>query len=267
MNHGLRLATDPAYRTLRREARELRRHRETTQRIVAASAAVLWDATKGSVAAGPFKGRRYIQVSEGSAWAPKLSGTYELELNPVIGQIIASGATRIIDIGAAEGYDAVGLAWKLPQARMIAFEAVEEAHPLIQELATANAVASRLSVRGFCTPETLAGVLFDDERSVVICDVEGAEAGLLDPQRAIGLRKAHILVELHPWVSDGIGQRLRDRFEPTHSIAEISTSPRTMTDWPAALVTALAPAAALACMDEMRPCPMTWFWICPRQAG
>src|SRR5688572_8039088 len=39
------------------------------------------------IIAGPFRGLSYLRCSSGSAWLPKLLGTYELELAPTIEEL------------------------------------------------------------------------------------------------------------------------------------------------------------------------------------
>jgi hypothetical protein len=60
---------------------------------------------------GPFRGMKYSRDSLLSRnGIPILFGSYELELHTVIEEAIAKRFERIIDIGCAEGYYAVGLA-------------------------------------------------------------------------------------------------------------------------------------------------------------
>src|SRR5262245_2169669 len=63
---------------------------------------------------GPFAGMAYLDgVSEGSFIA-RLLGVYEAELHPHLDAIMADGIDCVIDIGCAEGYYAVGLAYRYP---------------------------------------------------------------------------------------------------------------------------------------------------------
>ena len=71
-----------------------------------------------------------------------------------------------------------------------------------------------------------------------------------------------VLVEVHPWAAESLAEVLRRRFKATHDIREYVTRPRTMEDLPAPFAT-LPDSVALACMDEARPCPMTWLWMTP----
>src|SRR5437660_11467263 len=81
--------------------------------------------TANQVRQGPFAGMRYIDRAIGSAYLPKLLGTYECELAAIIEEVCARGPRLIIDLGAAEGYYAVGLALRNPQARVVGFEQLE----------------------------------------------------------------------------------------------------------------------------------------------
>jgi hypothetical protein len=80
--------------------------------------------TRGRVHSGPFAGMRWISSAPDCAriHIPKLLGIYERELNPYIDQACALNFSRIVDVGAAEGYYAVGMALRNPHARVIAFE-------------------------------------------------------------------------------------------------------------------------------------------------
>jgi hypothetical protein len=54
------------------------------------------------VHAGPFVGMNYVNRSCGSAYLPKLPGTYERELIGCVEQACALQFALIVDIGAAE---------------------------------------------------------------------------------------------------------------------------------------------------------------------
>jgi hypothetical protein len=234
-------------------------HRGRVRRIVAARASELWAQSGGRVMSGPFAGMRYLGEAFASAWAPKLLGTYEMELAPIIEAAIARQPQRIIDIGAAEGYYAVGLAWRIPEARVRAFEAGEIGRKLLIVLARENGVADRCEVQGYCTLELLGDVLQDGALTLLICDVEGAEFAILDPSALPGLARADLLVELHPWGHERSTERMRELFENTHEIEEIRTRPRSPDDRPPGAQFPTSCAAAL--MDEMRPCEMVWLWL------
>src|SRR5467141_3956003 len=190
--------------------------------------------TNGRIPCGPFAGMRYVGNAAGNAHThiPKLLGIYERELNPYIEQACALNFPLIVDIGAAEGYYAVGMALRNPQARVIAFEMQATERSELAEAARLNAVTDRLEIRGKCEPEDLERVLADAPRPFVICDAEGYEAMLIDPGAVPSLRHASILVELHEFVENGISEKIRERFMTTHKITHIWQQERTPADFP-----------------------------------
>ncbi len=209
---------------------------------------------------GPLKGLKYSGAAIGSALAPKLLGCYEKELQDICEEIVRLQPHHVIDIGAAEGYYAVGLALRCPRAKVTAFELTEDGRRLLGEMARHNGV--HLDIRGACEPEGLRAVLAQVGKTVVICDCEGYEKVLLDPVDLPALGSCWILVELHEFACPGIGQTLKDRFSSTHSIDEIQAVERTADDFP--LKTRWTPEKYLRwIVSENRPGPMSWLWLRP----
>ena len=243
--------TDAGYR---RQTLALRRLRRLRQRAMPA----IWKQTAGVVTTGPFRGMRYLRSWRGHPFPQKLLGTYEKELEPAIHAICARGYDTAIVIGAGEGYYACGLALRLPTVRVTAFEAVDELHAAIRDIAAANGLTGRIDVRGRCTPADLRDALADG--GLVVCDVEGFEGELLDPDRLPALRRTDVLVEVHDAIEPGVSQALSDRFQATHVVEPIAQQPRTLADLPAGIV--LEPTLALAAMSEGRGAATTnWLWM------
>jgi predicted O-methyltransferase YrrM len=223
--------------------------------------------TGSTVAAGPFVGLKYGGVSQGSAYIPKLLGIYERELTPQVAEIVSLHPRLIVDIGAAEGYYAVGLARLLPEARVIGFEMEASGREALSAMAARNAVAERVEVRGKCEPHDLVAALGHEDSAVVICDVEGYEEVLLDPAAVPRLANAAILVELHDFLVPGLRETIRERFAASHEITLITQEPRTRQDFPwRTLGTALLPNAYLDwAVSEWRPVVMEWYWMVPKR--
>lgn len=225
-------------------------------------AVVTWK-THSRVHLGPFKGMQYIRHAvqvQSSAYCPKLLGTYEQELHPVVESLRAqSPYQQVINIGAGEGYYAVGLALHLPQIQLTAFEADSNSRTILSRMAHANGVASRLAIREFCTLSLLQEELGNLGRTLVVCDVEGGEQELLDPSSIPALTNADILVELHDFIIPGISDEIRQRFTRTHHIMDIPAQPRQLRDWPASL--SLPQAYRRTALSEYRPGGMRWFWM------
>lgn len=173
---------------------------------------------------GPFAGMRYVPEAAGSSLLPKLLGSYEAELHQTLATIIGSGSRTIIDVGCAEGYYAVGLALKMPGARVFAYDIDPRARRLCEELARVNGVSERVVVGKECDREQLEKSL--DDRSLVICDCEGYELELLDPGRVLKLYVSDVLVELHDFIDRTISPTIISRFARTHDISLVSSLDR-----------------------------------------
>lgn len=221
----------------------------------------------GRVAGGPFTGMRYIRGSVGSAYVPKLLGMYERELNDAVEQVCAKKVDLIVDIGAAEGYYAVGLARRNPQARVIAFEMEEKGRAALAEMTRLNEVQDRVEIRGKCEVADLRAVLAGADRALVVCDAEGYEEKLLDPDAVPALRRAYILAEMHDFISRGITEKISERFSKTHTVVRIWQEERSRLELPfRTLGTMLLPRRYLDwAVSEWRPEQMSWLWMVPHE--
>jgi len=217
-----------------------------------------------------FRGMKYVGQAVGSALGPKLLGTYEMELRSKIEAICAAGYSHIIDVGAAEGYYAVGLATRSSASKVTAFETSETGRALMAEMARANGVSDRVMIRGHCDVGELTGALGSGEETFLLMDCEGAEAELLDPRAIPALVRVDILVEIHDFKVPGVGALLRGRFEPSHSIEEIPARARSVRDAPV-LISGLAAIFGderiESALNEGRPAPMSWLHLKQRVEG
>jgi len=232
--------------------------------------------TKGVVLHGPFAGLRYgsdLDTSSGGL-VPKLLGTYEKELHPILSLLQSKQIAFLINIGSADGYYAVGLARNLPRLSVIAFELTQRGRLMTQSMGLRNGVNERIDVRGGCDPAALSSALegVEPRRTLVLCDVEGYEDVLLDPALVKSLRECWLLVEVHDAKVPGVSRRLQSRFDETHRIDTIWQERRTVDDWPAGTETArLADEDLEVAISEGRPVrdgetPMCWFYMIPRVA-
>ncbi len=188
--------------------------------------------TNDTVASGPFKGMKYVEGSVGSRLLPKFLGTYEMELVPTMQRIFKQNFNLIIDVGSAEGYYAVGMAMKNPQAHVIGFESEVRGRELMKKMAELNGVAGRVSAAGFCDTEGLAVSIAENKKCLVMMDIEGGERELLDNVLIPKLNKCYILVEAHECVVPGIEDVIKERFSKTHNITEIKERIRNKEDFP-----------------------------------
>jgi hypothetical protein len=215
---------------------------------------------------GPFRGLRYPEAAAtGSALPPKLLGSYEMELVQVWESVLQKSYTEIVDIGSAEGYYAVGLGLKFPQARIFAFDADAAANRLCAEMARLNGVADRLTLGGFCNEKILLGLDLR-ERALILCDCEGFEKELFTPAAARFLARHDLVIEVHDLLDREIATALRERFGATHDILAVESiddAKKVRTRSYPELDSCDA-ATRLFLLSENRHATMEWFYLASR---
>ena len=214
--------------------------------------------------AGPFVGLRYPSRSAvGSALIPKLLGSYEQELHPIVNRFISRNYDAVYDVGCAEGYYAVGLARLLPSARVFAYDVVAEARELCTAMAALNDVADRVDVRNRCDPTELQAIRAG--RALILCDCEGYERDLFNPVTAQAVARHDLLIEVHDFIRPFTSHYLRQTFAATHRVEVVRSVPDMLrpTVYPQAELGRLSNDAQIALMSELRPAAMTWFWLTP----
>ena len=59
-----------------------------------------------------------------------------------------------------------------------------------------------------------------------MCDIEGAERELLDPEQYPALRRMDVIVELHDCLVPGLSQLIPERFAASHDITLVKQAGR-----------------------------------------
>jgi len=220
----------------------------------------------GRVATGPFAGMRYVERAFCSQLIPKLVGCYEQELFPVLEEIRVLRPRCIVDVGAAEGYYAVGLLHAGFCERVHAFELDAGSRALIGQLREKNGIApARLTIAAACDLAALNTALAETRAEVVIMDVEGFETILVEPLRVAALAHVHLLVEIHEFVLPQLSAILTERMSPTHNVVRIDAQPRGSAALPTGHALRRYPEALVRiAVHEERPPGMHWLWMKPR---
>jgi hypothetical protein len=219
-----------------------------------------------TVAGGPFRGMRYHGDAVCGAAAPKIMGVYEIELAPVLRKWSAIPFRHVINAGAAEGYYAVGCAMRWPHATVTAFESNQEGRRLLTRNVELNGLQTHVNVIGRCSQDELQAAIPSGQPCLIIMDVEGAEGELLNPRNVPGLADSHIIVEIHDFIDERLGDLVLSQLQSTHVVEEVRTRKRVFLDfhepraaWRRLLLLPYLKQYA----DELRPGPMRWFCCSP----
>lgn len=170
---------------------------------------------------GPFQGMKYPQAESlpGSLY-PKLLGSYEREIQPVVETTCHRSYAHIINIGCGDGYYAVGYAMRVPSATVHAYDLDPGALDACQRMARANHVERRVVVGSSFTIETLTSFPFAG-KALVVCDCEGCEKALFTEDGVRAVADHDLLIEVHDFVDPEISSLLRQAFQRTHHLEVI----------------------------------------------
>jgi hypothetical protein len=181
---------------------------------------------------GPFAGMCWGTRAVGSELPPKLLGTYEMELAAIIERLPVFDL--VIDIGAAEGWYAVGLLHRKIAQKVVAFELTEQGRTACQDNARRNAVAEQLEIRGKCDVAELQHLLGSppraDFRVLIVSDCEGFESELFSGRVLELCRKAHLIIETHELLVPGTHKRLARELAVSHEITHLRPMRRSAAD-------------------------------------
>ncbi len=207
-----------------------------------------------NIQAGLFEGMKYLPDCAEGCYLPKLLGCYEAELAPYFLAASQRPYQAVLNIGCSEGFYAVGLARLMPQVQVFAYDTNLPAHAQCRQLADQNGVGDRVFIDGLFQPADFQK--FADRKTLVLCDIEGGEEQLLDPQQASALTQMDIIVELHDGFAPNIQELITQRFEATHQISIVPHQLRHINLPP--LVAAWGSLDQLLTISEWRAFPTPW---------
>ena len=215
---------------------------------------------------GVFRGLKYpAEKSVGSVLIPKLLGSYEQELQPLLQRLVTRNYSEIVDIGCAEGYYANGLGRLFPASKIFAYDTNPEGIRLCRLMAQANQIEDRIVTGSFCDVAVLQKLPLT-RRALVVSDCEGYEKHLFTPETVRKLINHDVLIEVHDMVDITISAQLRTVFQATHDleiIQSVDDIKKAQTyDYPELAAFNLAQRKIL--LAEHRATIMEWFYFSPR---
>jgi hypothetical protein len=224
-----------------------------------------WLAEHGPVVqGGPFAGLRYHDNSVEGCYLPKVMGTYEAELFGVLQSLPGRGYRKVLNIGCADGYYAVGLARLLGDVPVWCCDIDPKAIAATRALAAANDVAGRVSVNEMLfRPGDFSSHAGPD--TLVFIDIEGAEDELLAGPAPAALAACDLIVEAHDCFIPGLSENLAERFAATHEV-EVLTRRNLALNLPEATSSWSDTDRALA-TSEWGSGPTPWLWMRARGAS
>lgn len=227
----------------------------------------LLEKLEGRVALGLFTGMRVTgeQPWDDGNLGPKLLGTYEACLRPWFKDALRRKPSRIINVGCAEGYYAVGLSLLAPDADTV----VTDTSAACLRACTSNAKLNgiKMLAGGEITPGILSAML--PAASLLVMDCEGGEEKLLDPDLCPALAQSDVIVECHDFMyRRDISETIRSRLLPTHDVYVVHDAHLPSHAFTEAMqhpaLSDFADTDKLTLVNEMRPDGAIWIYALRR---
>ena len=176
-----------------------------------------------------------MQISPVAWWdqtdlASKILGFYELEVLNVLSQVDRSRYRYFVDLGAADGYYAIGAMRAGVFQKTFCFEMSGRGREVIRANAALNNVSESVAVFGYADQrfyESLPEVQLS--ATVILIDIEGGEFDLLTDELLFRLKDSMLVIELHEFmVDDGSAKlkRLVDKLEKIYKLKWLTTGAR-----------------------------------------
>lgn len=215
---------------------------------------------------GSFKNLKLSNMRWGSHdKAAMLLGTYEYEVLIEI-ERAAINKEIFVDIGAADGYFAVGAVFSSLYTKSICFEISGDGRASIAMNALENNVLDKVEILGEATTDSLLEILInnDPKKLFLLCDIEGGEFELFTPEILEALSESTILIEIHDF-SDEFKKsflKLKENALQHFHIREIMQESRNPNL--SAVSSGLHDDDKWLLMSEGRARAMTWLLLSPK---
>jgi hypothetical protein len=184
---------------------------------------------------GAYKGLRLPNHKWGILDKPAMYlGLYEIEVTEELVKLSKTGRRTLVDVGAADGFHALGALINNDFTTCYAFESDPESQFRLQKNADANSLSGRLSIYGKADANFLDVLNIDLSKSVFLFDIEGGEWSLLTRSLFRSLSLSVLIVEIHLWdqeANTALEQLLGFSIH-THSHNFLETGPRDLSTIP-----------------------------------
>lgn len=240
-NHGLQHALDLARNSLAFDI--LKAKQDSNQRRFRLSSKIAQQ-FNNTVGAGPFAGMKFVPNSwwSGADRGAMILGLYEQEVLEAMQHEFLDKKT-FVDIGAADGYYAIGALKTGWAERSYCFEISKLGQEVIRQQSELNLVSDKVFVFGEATNNVLDVLLESTGESpndwVVLIDIEGGEFDLLSDALLEKLVGATLIVEVHDFGQNaGRLPELISLMEKYFAVRKVSTGKRDLSqfeflhDWP-----------------------------------
>jgi hypothetical protein len=217
---------------------------------------------QGTIAFGLFKGLKlnaYTAWSGGKDTGAKILGLYESQILNWIGD---KHFDLFIDIGAADGYYAMGLLVSGRTNSAITFETSNADRDVSQHLAIVNRVLDQIEIKGPATEPEIIAVLPQGRNGLILIDIEGGEFDLISENILESAKHYHFIIELHEIFNDRLRKEFIEMCSKSHFVEVIHGLNR---NFPRdSFLMSLTDNERVLILSEGRQSGMEWLALSPR---
>lgn len=166
----------------------------------------IYNESDGKVLYGPFEGLKILSHRWGARdLGSMILGQYERHVVEYLNSI-DNNYSIFIDVGAADGFYAIGLTQNKKMDKSICFESSPEGRQSIAMNSRANKMENKVQIRGTAredfAKELIREIGSDIDKCVFLFDIEGGEFDLLNQENLRILRNSILVIELHEEAND-----------------------------------------------------------------
>lgn len=167
----------------------------------------LFEYCNGTIKYGPFKG---LKLTSNTWWGGNdlgsmCFGLYENELLEFLHSESLVKRDTFVDIGAADGYYAIGLLKSKRIKKALCFEITSEGRNTIEQNWNINEQPGEIEIKGDVFKDFKSSINnINLKKSIVLIDIEGAEFSFLENEVLRTLRDTVIAIEIHNWIPNFI---------------------------------------------------------------
>ena len=218
------------------------------------------------VAYGPFASMTiHSQTWGGYDINAKILGTYESQVIAELNAISQVNSGPFIDIGAADGFFAIGVVISGIAKETYAFEIDASSRRSIAINASDNNVSEKIHIREVANACTISDVLKKERRAKILIDIEGGEYDLLEFDFLNEIKNCDVIVELHPSLVEHGNEKQKElisRLENYFNIEFFQKSFLSTGDFPE--LAHLSDDKRLLAFSENRAFEMCWIKLKPK---
>jgi hypothetical protein len=167
----------------------------------------IFEYCNGVVKHGPFTG---LKLTSNTWWGGNdlgsmCFGLYEKELLEFLNSKYLENRDIFIDIGAADGYYAIGLLMSKSVKSALCFELTPEGRDTINFNWNLNDKPGVIEIKGDVFTDFKNSVSYIDfKKTTVLIDIEGSEFSFLNNEILKILQNAVVIIEIHNWIPNFI---------------------------------------------------------------